>query len=227
MVPLPRTCKVRVPLLRGLDISGHGRAMHRYLRDGQLGSYEKQPDLMKATFGVGKRTLAKKCAAKAGLPQYGVLGPGLFRALVAAGAYDVIAEQRVVAYAKSLEPPPLVEPNQGWGSLDESLWQAYSDGRNRSFTDLGTYVNKPGDHGVGPPCFAFDLGRPDRFLFKGWDYIAARRLALYYVKHHERLNINYVILGRRLWSRSIPVWHPLTTGDTSHDYHIHCSGVTA
>ncbi len=43
----------------------------------------------------------------------------------------------------------------------------------RGFTDLGTYVNKPGDHGIGPPCFAFDLGRKDRFLFKGWDYLKA------------------------------------------------------
>jgi hypothetical protein len=119
----------------------------------------------------------------------------------------------------------LVQPVQGWGSLDKSLHLAYSMGRVRSFTDLGTYVNKPGDHGIGPPCFAFDLGRKDRFLFKGWDYLKARRLALLYVAEHQALHINYVILGRRIWSRSKPYWHPLTTGDTSHDFHIHVSGV--
>ena len=97
-------------------------------------------------------------------------------------------------------------------------------GRVRGFTDLGTYVDKPGDHGKGPPAWAFDLGREDRFLFKGWGYLRARRLAKLYVREHKALNIEYVILGRRLWSRSKPYWHPLTTGDTSHDFHIHVSG---
>ena len=118
----------------------------------------------------------------------------------------------------------LVEPRQGWSSLDESLWRAYSIGRNRGFTDLGTYVDKPGDHGIGPPCFAFDLGDPLRFRFLGWGYLKARQLAKFYVKGHEWLNIEYVILGMRIWSRSRPYWHPLTTGDTSHQFHIHVSG---
>lgn len=118
----------------------------------------------------------------------------------------------------------LVEPRQGFESLDSSLWLAYSMGRRRGFTDLGTYANKPGDHGIGPPCFAFDLGRKDRFLFKGWDYIKARRLAKLYWKHHRALNIEYVILGMRVISRERPYWHALTTGDTSHMFHIHVSG---
>jgi len=119
----------------------------------------------------------------------------------------------------------LVEPRQGFDSLHKSLWLAYSMGRKRGFTDLGTYVNKPGDHGVGPPCYAFDLGRADRFFFKGWGYLKARRLAKLYVANYRSLSINYVILGRRIWSRSKPYWHPLTTGDTSHDFHIHVSGI--
>lgn len=220
---LPRTVKLAVPPMRGSDVDGHGRAMHRYLVDGQLAAYEKQPDWVRRTFGVGKRALAKKCAAHAGLPQHGVLGPKLYAALRDAGAYDEVAAQRVQAYADSLAPK-LVEPNQGWGSLHESLWEAYSIGRDRNFTDLGTYVDKPGDHGVGPPCYAFDLGRPDRFLSKGWDYLLARRLALYYVANFERLSVEYVILGQRIWSRDKPYWHPLTTGDTSHAYHLHISG---
>ena len=118
----------------------------------------------------------------------------------------------------------LVEPKQGFESLDGSLWLAYSIGRKRGFTDLGTYANKPGDHGYYP-AFAFDLGREDRFLFKGWGYLKARRLAKLYWEHHEALHIEYVILGRRIISRQRPYWHPLTTGDTSHDFHIHVSGV--
>jgi hypothetical protein len=118
----------------------------------------------------------------------------------------------------------LLEPRQGWGSLHKSLWLAYSMGRKRGFTDLGTYVDKPGDHGIGPPCYAFDLGRNNRFYYLGWNYLVARSLAKLYVAEHEALGIEYVILGRRVWSRSRPYWHPLTTGDTSHDFHIHVSG---
>ena len=117
----------------------------------------------------------------------------------------------------------LVEPKQGWASLHNNLVLAYSMGRKRGFSDLGTYANKPGDHGYWP-AWAFDLGRKDRFLFKGWGYIKARRLAALYVKNYKALNINYVILGRRIWSRKYPYWHRLMTGDTSHDFHIHVSG---
>ena len=127
----------------------------------------------------------------------------------------------------------LVEPRQGFDSLDSDLWLAYSLGRKRGFTDLGTYVNKPGDHGVGPPALAFDLGRKNRFFFRGWNYLVARRLAKLYVKEYRALSIEYVILGRRIWSRwganqkrwdAENGWHPLTSGDTSHDFHIHVSG---
>ncbi len=118
----------------------------------------------------------------------------------------------------------LVEPRQRFDSLHDSLWLAYSIGRARGFTDLGTYANKPGDHGYRPSR-AFDIGRNDRFLLKGWGYLKARRLAMLYVKEHSALHIDYVILGRRIWSRSRPYWHPLTTGDTSHDFHIHVSGI--
>lgn len=118
----------------------------------------------------------------------------------------------------------LVEPVQGFESLDPRLWLAYSMGRQRGFLDLGTYANKPGDHGHWP-SYAFDLGRNNRFFNKGWNYLVARRLAQFYVKEHQALGINYVILGMRIWSRQRPYWHPLTTGDTSHMFHIHVSGV--
>ena len=117
----------------------------------------------------------------------------------------------------------LVEPRQGFESLDQKLWLAYSMGRKRNFTDLGTYASKAGDHGYYP-AYAFDLGREDRFLFKGWGYLKARRLAKLYVRYHKRLNINYVILGHRIWSREKPYWHPFTR-DASHMFHIHVSGI--
>ena len=128
-----------------------------------------------------------------------------------------------------------VEPRQGFDSLHESLHLAYSMGRKRGFTDLGTYVNKPGDHGWDDRrrmALAFDLGRKDRFLNRGWNYLKARRLCKLYVKHHKALNIEYVILGMRIWSRwgaTVKAWdkdngwHPYG-GDTSHMFHIHVSG---
>jgi hypothetical protein len=117
----------------------------------------------------------------------------------------------------------LVKPDQGWTSLSANLWLAYSMGRKRGFTDLGTYADKPGDHGYWP-ARAFDLGRNNRFYNKGWNYLVARNLALLYVEHHKALNIDYVILGQRIWSRKYPYWHAFTR-DTSHMWHIHVSGI--
>lgn len=117
----------------------------------------------------------------------------------------------------------LVEPNQGFESLHDSLWLAYSMSRKRSFTDLGTYARKPGDHGKWP-AMAFDLGRKGWRGRFGWNWLYARRWANYLWKEHRALNIEYVIVGRKVISRSRPYWHKLTTGDTSHDYHIHVSG---
>lgn len=118
-----------------------------------------------------------------------------------------------------------VEPRQGFDSLQPSLWLAYSMGRKRGFTDLGTYANKPGDHGYYP-AYAFDLGRKNRFFNRGWNYLVARRLCKLYVEHHKALNINYVILGDKIWSRAKPYWHYYGP-DKSHFFHIHVSGVHA
>ena len=115
----------------------------------------------------------------------------------------------------------LVEPRQGWNSLDWRLWKAYAIAMNRGYTDLGTYANKPGDHGYWP-ARAFDIGRKDRFFNKGWNYIKARRLARFYWANREALNIDYVILGRKIISRRHPTWRPYTAS-TTHDWHMHVS----
>lgn len=121
----------------------------------------------------------------------------------------------------------LVEPRQGWTSLAEELWLAYSLARARGFTDLGTYANKPLDHGGlpwarHPPAWAFDVGRSNRFYNRGWNYLVARKLAKLYVAEHVPLNIEYVILGDRIWSRA-KGWHSYGP-DRSHFYHLHVSG---
>lgn len=124
-----------------------------------------------------------------------------------------------------------VQPRQGWGSLDESLWLAYSMGVKRGYYDVGTYARKPGDHSWGDRhghpgrALAFDLRRKGWVGRFGWGWANSLLLARFYWKNHQALNINYVIRGRKIISRARPYWHPLTTGDTSHDWHLHISGV--
>jgi hypothetical protein len=123
----------------------------------------------------------------------------------------------------------LVEPVQGFDSLHESLWLAYSMGRRRGFTDLGTFVNKPGDHGWRPDirmARAFDLGRTNRFFFKGFNYLVARRYANLLAKNYRALGIRYIILGDRIWHRDVGKWEKFQNyaNDKSHDFHIHVSG---
>lgn len=113
-------------------------------------------------------------------------------------------------------------------SLQSSLHLAFSMGIKRSFTNLGTYnpasrlpSGKKSDHAYYP-AWAFDLGRPGWRGLWGFGYLAARRLANLYVENAYALNIEYVIVGRRIWSRGRG-WHAYNA-DASHDWHIHVSG---
>jgi hypothetical protein len=124
----------------------------------------------------------------------------------------------------------LVEPTNwmGFEALAEPLWLAYSMGRRRGYTDLGTYVAKPLDHGGtsyhrGPPAWAFDLGRSNGFFWKRpWGVLMAKRYVNFLVKNHKALSIEYVIFRDRIWSRSNGWRH--YGPDTSHFWHIHVSG---
>lgn len=206
----------------GLDIEAHGRAMHRYLKDGQLSAYTKQPTKMKRTYGVGKRTLAKKCALKAGLPQYGVVGPALYWAMQDANAYDVLANHMIDVYIAASKKPILVEPRQGWESLAKVLWPAYSEAMlTAGMSDLGTYnpysrlpSGKPSAH-ASWPARAFDVGiEPDT----GWANLPARTLAQSLARRPE---IVQVILGNEIYTTARG-WHSWNGG--GHQNHIHVQG---
>jgi hypothetical protein len=127
---------------------------------------------------------------------------------------------------------PLVEPIQGWYSLHRTLWLAYSSVIKRGYYDVGTYANKPGDHSWGDrndepgQALAFDARRKGWLGRFGWGFRNAQKTAQWLWENHEALNINYVIVGRRVISRERPYWHDLTTGDTSHDWHLHVSGIS-
>ena len=100
--------------------------------------------------------------------------------------------------------------------------------RRRSFTDLGTYVAKPLDHGGtdehrGPPAWAYDLGRNDKgFWNKAWGKRVAWAYVRFLVKNHRSLAIEYVIYRDKIWSRKRG-WQSYGP-DTSHFWHIHVSG---
>jgi murein DD-endopeptidase MepM/ murein hydrolase activator NlpD len=97
----------------GKDVEGFTRAMLRYLGDDKgWKAFMAATPIVKRTWGPGKTTLAKRCAAKAGLPQHGVAGPALEAALRKSGAFDRRANQLLDEYAESIspKPPKLVYP---------------------------------------------------------------------------------------------------------------------
>lgn len=219
MAGLTRTLKLTVPPMTGLDVEAWTRGAHRYLKTGQLLAFMDQRDMVRRTFGIGKRTLAKQCAAKAGLPQYGVVGPALYRAMRDAGAFDELSRQLFARHA--LLNPTLIEPLQGFDSLHKSLWQIYSIGRAMGLTDLGTYNpastlpgGGPSDHSVYP-AYAIDFGiDPDT----GYQHPIGRA---FFDLCTIRPEVEYVILGDKIWSRDRGL-RAYTAGQ--HMNHVHVSG---
>lgn len=111
-IPLPRTCKVRVPLMVGSDVEAHGRAMHRFLGPqdgGNLAAFVKQRPSVRRTYGPGKRDLAVKAATKGRIPISGWVGPNLYALMRAEGAYDALADKLLTDYMRP-PPPKLVFP---------------------------------------------------------------------------------------------------------------------
>lgn len=105
----------------GEDVEGWTRAAHRYLETGRLGRFAEQTTAVRRTFGPAKQRLAKDCARKAGLLQYGVVGPELDKAMRAAGAYDLLADHLLDEYRRKHLLPPLVHPIAGYSSTCQGL----------------------------------------------------------------------------------------------------------
>lgn len=133
-------------------------------------------------------------------------------------AYDALA---VSLMKEASEKKPMIEPRQGWKSLMSSLHEAFSEGRSMGLTDLGTYnpasklpSGSPSDHSVYPAC-AFDLGCVPA---TGWDNLTARA---FFKKMVGRPEVNYVILGDKIWSVERGL-HDYAAG--GHMNHVHVSG---
>lgn len=116
----------------------------------------------------------------------------------------------------------MIEPRQGFGSLDRSLWPAYTLARRMGLSDLGTYNPSSTLPGGGPsdharsPALAFDAGF---FPPVGYAHPQAR---LFFEAMVGRPEVNYVILGDVIWSRARGR-HTYTAG--GHMNHVHVSGV--
>lgn len=205
----------------GADVEAWTIGAHRYLQTRQLAAFEDQPKTMRRTFGIAKRTLAKQCAKKAGLPQYGIVGPALFGKMSKAGAFNADAKALFREYSDS-KKPKLIEPLQGFDSLHKSLWPIYSAGRSLGLSDLGTYnpasrlpSGNPSDHSVYP-AYALDLGvDPDN----GFDNPVGRKVFDLAMKDPA---VEYVILGNRIGFPSNGVIRKYTSG--GHENHVHISG---
>jgi hypothetical protein len=202
---------------RGKDVEAAKRGVYRFLGTGELTSLSKQPEFVRQFYGPFFVQHVKKAQKKLGLPQTGVFGPATQKKIM----------PYLDDYAKSLlrpkaaPKPKLVAPNQGYGSLTSRLWEAYSLGRNMGMSDLGTYnpasrlpSGRRSDHAY-LPAKAFDLGiSPDT----GYQNPVARKF------FHEmigRPEVEYVILGNKIWSRAGGLRNYSHGG---HENHVHVSG---
>ncbi len=217
---LTRTLKLTLPkMMVGKDVEAHKRGVARALGSGRLTTLVSKTPLVRRTFGPFFVTDVKRFQELEGISQSGVIGPRTHDLIY--DHMDDLAVRLLKEYAASMRPK-LIEPNQGFNSLHSSLWEAYTIGRRMGLSDLGTYnpdsnlpSGAPSDHAVYP-AMAFDLGvEPDT----GWGNTTGRTFA---EKMAGRPEIEYVILGDRIWSRDRG-WRRYSYGN--HANHCHVSGI--
>lgn len=149
--------------------------------------------------------------------------------------FDLLWNQYADAYAKYAYrvwtapkpkpiPPPLIVPVQGVNSLHPSLLPLFSLGRNMGLSDLGTYnpgstlpSGSPSDHAVFP-ALAFDLGVSPS---TGWSNDVGRT---FFYTAMGKVEVEYVILGNRIWSRPRAAEGIRAYTGGGHDNHVHVSG---
>lgn len=218
----------------GTLVNALKRATYRELNDGaKWNGYVAQTVEQKRTFGhafVGDLTLAQR-QMTAGVKE-GVMDQPTLRALEGRGRFDAEARRLWLAWKPAPPPvPPLIQPHQGWGSLVEDLWRAYTIGRGMGFTDLGTYNSAsvlPGsgaasDHATSrldgricEPACAFDMG------FTPATGQANPVAKGFFDRMIGRKEVHYTILGSKIWSTELGL-HDY--GDSSsHAGHVHTSG---
>ena len=194
-----------------LRLGSTGAAVSRAKR--LVNAWRGQPGNTTPVFGPFFLVLVKRYQTAHSIPASGVIGPTTWNALV---PHPTL--------------PPLVRPNQGFGSLTEDLWRDYTNGRNLGLTDLGTYnpastlpSGGASDHAtsrldgrIGEPACAFDLGFTPA---TGQAHPVAHA---FFNSMIGRPEVAYVILGDRIWSVERGLHAYLDS--SSHAGHVHVSG---
>jgi hypothetical protein len=211
----------------GKDIYASKRIVFKYLGDEY--SWKKLTSnlpFIRNKFISSFTKSVNKARIKSSLPQNGIMNNTLLEKMRAAGAVDSYSDKLLQDYAKE-QLTKIVEPYQGFSSLHKSLWEVYSIGRNMGLKDgpglaSGTYnpgsrlpSGKKSDH-AHLPSYAFDL---DIVQYTGWNNLNARA---YFNKIINRPEINYAILGNKIWSKSNGL-NSYNYG--GHENHIHISAV--
>lgn len=217
-----------VPLIRtisrvgtyGKDVEALTRAQFRYFQDWDgLSAFAKRSTIQRRTYDPWDLQRTKRIQNIEKIPQTGTIGPRTYGVLL--DSMDSLALDLMRQYRDDIAPK-LVEPRQGFHSLSSTLWRAFSEGRHRGLSDLGTHnpasrlpSGRPSDHAVYP-AMAFDLGiEPDT----GWNNLKARAYAVW---TSGRPEVEYTILGNRIWRGRYKVWGSYYSG--GHLNHVHVSG---
>jgi hypothetical protein len=202
----------------GPDVEAVGRALCRAGFGVKLSAYNALPARVRRTWGWRKRRWLRAFKRAHKLPPDAVYGKGAHAAL--SPHFDAYGRSLMASYKP---PVKLVEPRQGWGSLDRSLWELYSIAIGTyGMSDLGTYNSAsrlPGggisDHAKGPPALAFDVGiDPDVGMAD------PEGRAFFNLCARDR-RVEYAILGDRIGSFRYGT-RPYTSG--GHLNHVHVSG---
>lgn len=207
----------------GQDVEAVGRALcHANVGFMKLGVFFVMPKKIKRTYGFRKIQAIRKFQKRHKLPVTGNYNEATHSKLLP--YFDLYAKKLYATYKPPPPKPPkpkLVEPRQGWNSLHRSLWEPYSIGRNMGLSDLGTYnpasrlpSGGPSDH-AAYPAMAYDLGV---YPSIGYKHPVARK---YFDMMVGRPEIEYIILGNKIWSKSRGL-HEYHSG--GHENHVHVSG---
>lgn len=181
----------------GTDVEAVGRALCRAGAGPKLAVYNALPTRVRRRWGWRKRRWLRAFKRTHNLADDAVYGKGAHAALEP--FFDPWARELVRRYTP---PIKLVEPRQGWGSLDRSLWELYAIAVGKyGMTDLGTYNPASrlpsggiSDHAKGPPALAFDVGiDPDIGMAD------PEGRAFFNLCSSDR-RVEYVILGDRIGS---------------------------
>ena len=233
MPTLTRTLKLGMV---GADVEACKRAVYRYVHAGaSWNTFVRSAPIVRRTFGVFFREAVKVAQLRLGLKADGQIGPATEKALRKAGGFDLLADRLLDQYAAAQKPPApkLVKPKQGFGSLTQDLWPAYSIGRDLGLTDVGTFNAQsvlpesrlPSDHAtsridgrIGEPACAFDLGFSPA---TGYAHPVARR---FFDAMVGRPEVAYVILGTKIWSAGRAGEGVRAYMSGGHEGHVHTSG---